>query len=123
MICCCVCGSDLLPVLLYDTLLVTPDYNSCCVVRAPLACGMDWIYYHQQTADNTLNQQDTVGIGRPQFTEARTCTVRGILYALEKKLTLDCHCQISSQKNMLHYIPGWKVNLSTWTYHLKGRPQ
>lgn len=31
----CVCGSDLLVVLLYSILLVTYDYKSCCVVCAP----------------------------------------------------------------------------------------
>ena len=62
---------------------------------------MDLIYHHLQTADITLNMQDTVRIVRLQLTEADACAVLGSLYALEKKLTPPSHCIIHTLQTFM----------------------
>lgn len=60
-----------------SSLLVTPDYRSCCVLL---------IYPHLQTPHIMLNKQDTVKILRLQISMCLCCVE--LFYTLEKKLMI-----------------------------------
>ena len=104
-------------VLLNSTLLVTPNYKSCCVVRSPRACGMDCLL-------SSINCRHYIKHARycwdcktlVHWSKRLRCT-RYSLHPGEKVDPPDCHCIIRTLSIGLTFLIFWHLQMNWLINH------